>query len=221
MRPDNHCHFSEHYILFGRIHKRKGDIDAIISENKRNQPEIFEGKEEFFEFEFRYTEPFDKNFTELKRLQGLAAGFAGRRNEFRGYIVIDLSGYLTHHEDRYLNIMLFFLADMSEFWKYIFIIDDQNLKAARELSGKVLKSFICDNLFCQVIEAREEISAMEQITEVSREAGKKINMELLDMFLMKKEISTRYMLTAKEFDRLKSFFEESRKEGRHGEKEEV
>lgn len=36
-----------------------------------------------------------KKITELKRLQGLAAKYAGRRNEFQGYIIINLSNYLN------------------------------------------------------------------------------------------------------------------------------
>ena len=46
-----------------------------------------------------------KNFTELKRLQGLAAKYAGRRNEFQGYIIINFNSYLNHFDDCYFKLL--------------------------------------------------------------------------------------------------------------------
>ena len=99
MIRNNNSFISENYILLGTPLTRQSDIESIIHNAKIQHPEQFAGKKDFFAFELRYTESFDKNFTELKRLQGTAAEAAGRRDEFRGYIGINLSSYLNHHEE--------------------------------------------------------------------------------------------------------------------------
>lgn len=86
---------SENFILLGRPYEQKETIELIVSIYKNNHPDFFEGERKSFIFELRYTEPFEKNFTELKRLQGLAAEYAGHRNEFQGYIIINLNSYLN------------------------------------------------------------------------------------------------------------------------------
>ena len=88
MIRNNNSFISENYILLGTPLTRQSDIESIIHNAKIQHPEQFAGKKDFFAFELRYTESFDKNFTELKRLQGTAAEAAGRRDEFRGYIGI-------------------------------------------------------------------------------------------------------------------------------------
>lgn len=99
---------SENYIFLGVVSHLVADADNIISKMKISNPEKFEGNRDYFSFEFRYTAPFDKDFHELKRLQGTASEVAGRRNEFKGYIVIDMSNWLTHHDEDYLNKALLF-----------------------------------------------------------------------------------------------------------------
>lgn len=183
--------YPENYILFGSPYALEKDIDAIISNAKTRRPESFEGNKDSFVFEFRYIEPFDKNFKELKRLQGTAAEAAGRRYEFKGYIVIDLSAYLNHHEEDYMEKILFFLIDMSGFWKYIFLVDDQNPKAARELAGKVLMHFTLDNLPCRVIETKEKISAIEYINMTCKERNIRCSSSVKEFFqdLLKQNFS--------------------------------
>lgn len=68
-----------------------------ISAIKISHPERFEGVKDYFTFDLRYTAPFNK-FLELKRLQGTAAQAAGRRSEFCGYIIMDLSSWLNHQD---------------------------------------------------------------------------------------------------------------------------
>lgn len=145
--------YPENFILLGNPDSQKAYAEAIVSEAKTRFPERFEGKKDYFSFELRYVAPFDKNFKELKRLQGTAAEVAGRRDEFKGYIIMDLSGYLTHESEDYFDIALHFLVDMSDDWKYILLVDSTNFKAARGLTGHVLNVFVHDNIPCEVKEA--------------------------------------------------------------------
>ncbi len=169
MGNDKAVFYPENYILLGSSDAQKAHADAIISEMKACRPEKFEGNEDSFPFEFRYAAPFDKGFHELKRLQGTAAEAAGRRNEFKGYIIMDMNHWLTHHNEEYLNKALLFLVDMSEYWNYIFLIDDQNGKAARELAGKILSVFYRNNIPCMVKEGKD--SAKTRISTLCREQG--------------------------------------------------
>lgn len=169
MELNNMNFHPENYILLGTPRTRKADVDAIISEAKTCHPEKFEGNEDSFSFELRYTVPFDKGFKELKRLQGTAAEIAGRRNEFKGYIVINLSSWLTHHDEEYLDKALLFLVDMNDCWKYIFLVNDQNSKAARELVGKILAVFFQDHIPCEVREANIEYLNKERVNTLCRE----------------------------------------------------
>ena len=148
MIRNNSSFIPENHIILGTPLTRKLDIESIVHDAKIQNPEQFEGNKDWFAFELRYSESFDKEFKELKRLQGTAAEAAGRRDEFRGYIVINLSSYLNHHDEDYLKKFILFLIDMSDCWKYIFMVDDQNARSARELVGKVLEFFIHVNLRC-------------------------------------------------------------------------
>ena len=159
----------ENYILLGNPQIRKADADALILEAKSCHPEKFEGNEDSFSFELRYSAPFDKGFFELKRLQGTAAEIAGRRSNFKGYIVLDLSRWLAHHNEDYLNRSLLFLVDMSDYWKYIFLVDDKNSKAAQELVGKVLAVFFCEHIPCMVKEATTKCSQKARINALCKE----------------------------------------------------
>lgn len=162
---------SENYIFLGVVSHLVADADNIISKMKISNPEKFEGNRDYFSFEFRYTAPFDKDFHELKRLQGTASEVAGRRNEFKGYIVIDMSNWLTHHDEDYLNKALLFLIDMSDCWKYIFLVDNQNSKAAKELVGKILSVFFHDHIPCRVKEKIENESMKGRVAAICKAQG--------------------------------------------------
>lgn len=176
--------YPENYILVGAA---AAEADGLISQIKASRPEQFEGNRDAFSFELRYTVPFDKDFYELKRLQGTAAEAAGRRNEFKGYIIIDVNNWLTHHEEEYLNKALLFLIDMSDCWKYIFLVKDLNSKAARELVGKILSVFICNHISCKVKEEKEKNTCESRVNALCKEQGvicspavKELLRELLD-----------------------------------------
>lgn len=174
---------SENFILLGRPYEQKETIELIVSIYKNNHPDFFEGERNSFIFELRYTEPFEKQFAELKRLQGLAAKYAGRRNEFQGYIIINLSSYLNHCDEHYFKLILYFLMDMNETWKYIFLIDNKNEKSARELVSKLLELFIIDNIPCKVIEERKEKNMIKIVHSICKAKGMRCTDSVIFFFV--------------------------------------
>ena len=171
MRINRDIFYPKNYILLGNSDAQKAHADVIISQMKTSFPETFEGNKDSFSFELRYAAPFDKGFHELKRLQGTAAEAAGRRNEFKGYIIIDMNSWLTHHDEEYLNKALLFLIDMSECWNYIFLVDNQNMKAARELVCKVLSLFYRNNSPCVVKEEKVQTSVKVRVSTICKIQG--------------------------------------------------
>lgn len=160
----------ENFILLGIASAWESDVNMIVSNTKAYHPELFEGNIDSFTFELRYAVPFDKDFRELKRLQGTASEAAGRRSEFKGFIILDMNSWLTHHEEEYLQKALLFLVDMSDWWKYIFIIDDGNPKAARELAGQILSVFLSERILCRIRERTEEYSG-DRVSSLCRAQG--------------------------------------------------
>lgn len=144
--------YPEHYILLGDPTLQKKQAMSLIAEAKARCPEKFAGKKDCFAFELRYVAPFDKSFRELKRLQGETAAVAGRRDEFKGYIIINLSEYLSHENEKYFTITIQFLADMSDTWKYILLVDSSNSRQANALIGHILNIFVQNNIPCEVKE---------------------------------------------------------------------
>lgn len=171
MGINNVNNYSENFILLGTTGAMPPDADMLISEMKSSHPEKFEGNKDYVTFELRYVAPFDKSFHELKRLQGTAAEAAGRRSDFKGYVVIDMSSWLTHHNEEYLNKALFFLIDMSECWKYIFLVDNQNAKAAKELVGKILSVFFWEYIPCVVKENTVRYSVKNRVNDLCKTQG--------------------------------------------------
>lgn len=171
MGINNVNNYPENFILLGTTGAMPTDADILISEMKSSHPEKFEGNKDYVTFELRYAAPFDKSFHELKRLQGTASEAAGRRSDFKGYIVVDMRSWLTHHNEEYLNKALLFLVDMSECWKYIFLVDNQNAKAARELVGKILSVFFCDHIPCVVKETNVKHSFKSRVNDLCKAQG--------------------------------------------------
>ncbi len=129
----------EHFILVGtdRLYFER-EAAAIVQETLSAAPEAFSGEQPCFTFDLRYVPPFDKDFRELKRLQGTAAQFAGRRDAFRGCIILDVSEYLRHENEFYFDVILSFLRDQTDCWRYIFPIPDENHAAASALVRRLL-----------------------------------------------------------------------------------
>lgn len=82
-----------------------------------------------------------------------------------------MSNWLTHHDEDYLNKALLFLIDMSDCWKYIFLVDNQNSKAAKELVGKILSVFFHDHIPCRVKEKIENESMKGRVAAICKAQG--------------------------------------------------
>ena len=78
-----------------------------------------------------------------------AAVIGGRRSDFKGYIVINLSNYLEHDKEHYFKIALQFLSDMNDCWKYIFLVDNKNENASKTLVISTLQILLND-IPCEV-----------------------------------------------------------------------
>ena len=130
---------SEHFILVGtdRLFFER-EAAAIVRETRSSVPAAFSGEQPSFSFDLRYVPPFDKDFRELKRLQGTAAQAAGRRDAFRGCILLNVSEYLGHENEFYFDVILSFLRDQTDDWRYIFLVSDENHAAASALVRRLL-----------------------------------------------------------------------------------
>ena len=82
-----------------------------------------------------------------------------------------MNEWITHHEDDYLNKALLFLVDINACWKYIFLISDLNMKAARELTGKILEIFFLNHIVCKVKECSSGSSVKNLTSTVCKELG--------------------------------------------------
>ena len=158
------------YILIGSKEYLKEQAIEIARKEAALFPEYFEGEEPFFIFELRYHAPFEKDFKELKRLQGTAARNAGRRDEFRGYVILDLSDYLTHEKERYFDMTMYFLADMSNYWKYIFLVDNTNDRTTRALVSRML-GILRYSFSCEVREINVAVTEKKNVDIICGEPG--------------------------------------------------
>ena len=86
-------------------------------------PDSFNGDCLFFKFTLRYCPPYEQDrFRELKRLQEVAYSNVRFKNEYKGFIVIDITEWIGHFEEElFQTITMSFLCDMSDCWKYIFV----------------------------------------------------------------------------------------------------
>ncbi len=107
------------------------DIDSILKVISDKaallSPECFDAEENFFIFKLRYQPPYVKvsEFREIKDLQIEAISRTRFKNEYNGYIGIDISEWIEHtDEDHFLNSVLA-LKEMSSHWKYLFFANNE------------------------------------------------------------------------------------------------
>lgn len=93
----------------------------ICEEARAISPDSFNSENPYFMFQLRYCEPYEyREFRELKRLQEEAIANVRFQDEYRGYIVADLTEWAGHtDEELFSSVVLNFLRDMSDCWKYI------------------------------------------------------------------------------------------------------
>lgn len=83
--------YPKNFILIGtQLDEMKNKANEIVAEAEKKCKEMFNGEDSSFAFDLRYIPPFDKNFGELMRLQGVAAEHVRFKNGYRGYIILDV-----------------------------------------------------------------------------------------------------------------------------------
>lgn len=60
---------------------------------------------------------------------------------------------------------------MNDCWKYIFLINSMNMKASRELTGKILEVFFLNHIICKVKECSSGSSVKSLANTVCKELG--------------------------------------------------
>lgn len=103
-------------------------IEKLSDEAAKLVPDFFDAQVNCFYFVLRYQPPYSE-LTELKRMQYEAIKHTRFKDEYRGFIAVDLSEWTSHFEEEFFSLILTFLRDMSESWKYIFLLNDKNSAA--------------------------------------------------------------------------------------------
>lgn len=138
---NNNKFFPQHFMLTA-----DNDVDldnqaeTICNEAFKMAPDCFNGETLLFKYVLRYCPPYEyEKFRGLKQLQEVARSYTRFKDEYRGYILIDISewkGHLT--EELFADVTMAFLSDMSTYWKYIFISPGYELD---EIEIKILQRF--------------------------------------------------------------------------------
>lgn len=147
-----------HFILLNSLKNPYEKAEQIAKNAFFSFPDRFKGARNYFPFQLRYIHPFE-SFSELKRLQGMAAEKARFCDEYRGYIAIDLSSYLGHESERYFDISLKYFYDMKDCWSYIFLVENRDQTKLRELLRKIYRIF--DDTPISIIEEADENVSVE------------------------------------------------------------
>ena len=168
----NNKFFPQNFFLScGASENIEDRIERICSEAFSISPDSFNGECLYFKFNLRYCPPYEQDhFRELKRLQEVAHSKVRFKYEYKGFIAIDISEWADHFEEElFSKVSLAFLCDMSDYWKYIFIIDKPTISKEdmRTLNGyfkiKSLSDYSIDrkdsfNLFFDSIKEKFNIS---------------------------------------------------------------
>ena len=87
--------------------------------------------------------------------------------------------------------ILLFLVDMSDRWKYIFLINDQNPAASKELACKVLKIFFQNHIYCKVKESEMRCSIKNRVSAICKEHRLECSQPVKDLLqeLLKRNFS--------------------------------
>lgn len=121
---NNNKFFPQHFLLTSDSDVNlNNQAETICKEAFQLSPESFNGEKLFFKYILSYCQPYEyEKFQGLRRLQEVARSNTRFKDEYRGYILIDISewkGHLT--EELFADVTMPFLSDMSMFWKYLFV----------------------------------------------------------------------------------------------------
>ena len=149
-------------------------LDTISGEASKLSPESFDATVNHFTFVFRYHPPYTniQEFPEMRRLQECAMSHTRFKEEYNGYIAIDLSEWQGHTDEEHFENCMSFLRDMAENWKYVFFTKEND----RDTLMCALKKYlwvteITDNGL------PEHTLADKLSAELERLCGKKLNTE--------------------------------------------
>ena len=157
------------YILAGSTRRILQDEAKKITKTAYQcHPGSFNTDRPALPFILRYVPPYEKDFTELKKIQVKASLTARMFHEYHGYMIIDLSEYITHEKERYLDIALKYLRDMADCWAYIFIINTEP-ESARQMIENIAFLFAGLPLSCHIHNTQKDKA--EAIQTVLEENG--------------------------------------------------
>lgn len=132
--------YPKNFILLGtQMDELRNKAEVMVSFAHEKFPEVFNGEVYSFPFDLRYVPPFEKTFTELMRLQGIAAENVRFKASYKGYIILDVSDFLKHEKEPYFQRTIKYLHDENDDWRYIFIVDKTNDKAAKDMTQTILE----------------------------------------------------------------------------------
>lgn len=111
------------------IMKKNGMTNSVIESLSHEAadlvPDFFDAETHCFPFVLRYQPPYN-TLTELRRLQTEAIKHIRFKDEYHGFIAVDISEWQNHFNEEFFTAILAFLNEMSEDWKYIFLTDNEN-----------------------------------------------------------------------------------------------
>ena len=107
-------------------------------------PECFDAETRYFIFRFHYHPPYTKisEFPEMKRLQTEAISKTRFKEEYNGFIAIDISEWVGHSDEEHFENCLLFLKHMCEHWKYVFFVSGDFGEYELSETTKKLKEYI-------------------------------------------------------------------------------
>lgn len=182
--------------------RRDTDIDAVVKEiaNKAYivSSESFNSETKYFIFKLEYQQPYVKvhEFREIKNLQVEAISKTRFKDEYNGYIGIDISDWIGHTDEEHFVNCIHVLRQMSPNWKYVFFADDNLNKAGIRKAVDYIKSEIwlqelspdafarheftemLTQAMMEVYDIKLSLSAQKIITDIFRESDCTHNDEL-------------------------------------------
>lgn len=133
---------------FYMIVNDRTDIDAVMNELSEDAgklaPDSFDAEVTYFPFYFRYQPPYVSvsDFRELKYLQRKAISKTRFKSEYNGYILINISEWIGHTEEEHFTNSMYFLRDMNDHWKYVFLLNSPDGSYELEKAVEDLKKVI-------------------------------------------------------------------------------
>lgn len=114
---------------------------AVARSEYRHFPADFFGTSPGVLFKMPYVPPYG-SFT-LCRLQDRIREETGLNAIFQGVVALEISEWIGHEQDEFFTVLLAFLADHKQYWRYLFLAGEQpqaTLDKARRVIACYLKT---------------------------------------------------------------------------------